>query len=97
METFIVLLILVWALTNIFGFIAVCSYSDTHNNIRLLQAYIRMVKQLFINRNLFGYICSSVVMLYFSPAFVFIVLSEGLIWIGAIMSIIWKLGNRKEN
>ena len=50
METFIVLLILVWALINIFGFSAVSTYSDTHNNIRLLQAYIRMVKRLYMQQ-----------------------------------------------
>ncbi len=69
---------------------------DENRNNFVLTTLKGFIKKLFVERNCFGIILSSIIFIIIIPAILFLLLSEILMWILCLLITIWNLGNKKE-
>lgn len=60
-----------------------------------LESLKEYIEELFIGRNLFGFLLSIIIFIIAIPTILLIVLMQLLIWITCGMVYVWKLGYRK--
>lgn len=57
---------------------------------------VDMIRDLFTNRNLFGYLMSGIVVILLIPSILILLLAPIIIWIYKLFGEIWQFGYRKE-
>ena len=71
--------------------------ADNERNKIITTALYNYIKELFINRNLFGIILGVIVFVFGIPAFLIIILIQLVILFCRLLVIIWNLGNKNVN
>ena len=71
--------------------------ADNERNKIITTALYNYIKELFINRNLFGIILGVIVFVFGIPSFLIIILIQLVILFCKLLVIIWNLGNKNVN
>lgn len=70
-------------------------YRDKYNFI--LSALGDFIRNLFVEKNLFGIILSLPIFVVSIPAFLLLLLIEAIMWLIFLGTLIWDLGNKKQS
>ena len=68
--------------------------ADNERNKIITTALYNYIKELFVNRNLFGIILGAIVFVFGIPAFLTIILIQLMILFCRLLIVIWNLGNK---
>ena len=69
--------------------------ADNERNKIITTALYNYIKELFVNRNLFGIVLGAIVFVFGIPAFLIIILIQLVILLYELLVKIWNLGNKK--
>ena len=61
-----------------------------------LVALKEFIEELFYDRNCFGMLLSSVVLILSVPAILIVIATQTIFWIGMALGYIYNLGNKKD-
>ena len=80
--------------TIIIGFL-IADKADKDRNEYITTALKNYIKELFIGRNYFGIVLSTIVFIIGIPAFLMIIYLQAMVCIVKLLKTMWKLGNKK--
>lgn len=95
LEIIICILVIVEILaTLIIGFL-IADKADKDRNKYITTALRNYIKELFVNRNYFGIVLSTIVFIIGIPAFLMVMFLQIIACIIKLFVTMWKLGNKK--
>ena len=80
--------------TIVIGFL-IADKADKDRNEYITTALKNYIKELFIGRNYFGIVLSTIVFIIGIPAFLMIIYLQAMAYIVKLLKTMWKLGNKK--
>ena len=80
--------------TIVIGFL-IADKADKDRNKYITTALKNYIKELFISRNYFGIVLSTIVFIIGIPAFLMIIYLQAMACIVKLLKVMWKLGNKK--
>ena len=89
------ILIVVEILATIVIEFLIADKADKDRNEYITTALKNYIKELFIGRNYFGIVLSTIVFIIGIPAFLMIIYLQAMACIVKLLKTMWKLGNKK--
>ena len=80
--------------TIVIGFL-IADKADKDRNEYITTALKNYIKELFIGRNYFGIVLSTIIFIIGIPAFLMIIYLQAMAYIVKLLKTMWKLGNKK--
>ena len=80
--------------TIVIGFL-IANKADKDRNEYITTALKNYIKELFIGRNYFGIVLSTIAFIIGIPAFLMIIYLQAMAYIVKLLKTMWKLGNKK--
>lgn len=96
-KTIIEIILIFEVIVSIMIGATIAEKADNERNKIITTALYNYIKELFVNRNLFGIILSAIVFVFGIPAFLIIILIQLVILFCRLLVIIWNLGNKNMN
>ena len=97
-EMMIAIILVVWLFLNMMLALYIGARVDENTDARIsvMIAIKNFVQELFSDKNWFGIVLSSIVLIIAMPAFLVVFLTQVVIWLIVLVMIIWSLGSKKE-
>ena len=96
-KTIIEIILIFEVIVSIMIGTTIAEKADNELNKIITTALYNYIKELFVNRNLFGIILGAIVFVFGIPAFLIIILIQLVILFCRLLVIIWNLGNKNVN
>ena len=96
-KTIIEIILIFEVIVSIMIGTTIAEKADSERNKIITTALYNYIKELFINRNLFGIILGVIVFVFGIPSFLIIILIQLVILFCKLLVIIWNLGNKNVN
>lgn len=96
-KTIIEIILIFEVIVSIMIGTTIAEKADNERNKIITTALYNYIKELFINRNLFGIILGVIVFVFGIPSFLIIILIQLVILFCKLLVIIWNLGNKNVN
>ena len=98
-EMILTIILVMWLFLNIMLALYIGVRVDENVDARtsVMIAIKNFVQELFSDKNWFGIILSSIILIIVMPALLFMFLMQVFYWLIVLVMIIWSLGARKKN
>ncbi len=70
---------------------------DKNRNTFVLSSLLNFMKKLFVGKNWFGIILGLIVFIFAIPAILLVLFGEIIMWLIALVAMVWDLGNKNTN
>ena len=98
LEVIITILIMFYIVFNLIVTLGITSQvNDNDTKIGGLIAIKEFIEELFYDRNCFGMLLSTVVLILSVPAILIVIATQIIFWIGMALGYIYNLGNKKSS
>lgn len=98
-EMILAIILVVWLFLNIMLALYISIRVDENADARtsVMIAIKNFVQELFSDKNWFGIVFSSIVLIITMPALLFVFLLQVFYWLIVLVMIIWSLGSKENN